>query len=177
MLPRTTKSGKYVYWGDATNYYEWEFRTRLPVLGTRDNYYYQDTIAKIVEGLRGDAFVVAQEVGLGELAGDDGIDQLITSMRSMVFPLTTHEAKELFRLYCKTRGPLARQVGESMTRFISRRKHCWRLLQELGSETEFSEWGTVRTCYLAWLVLTRQNARWHKLRSRTNVASTRWHTR
>ena len=28
-----TKAGTYIYWGDATNFYEWEFRTRLSVLG------------------------------------------------------------------------------------------------------------------------------------------------
>ena len=54
-----TKSGKYACWGDATSYYEWEFRTRLSILGSKEDIY-QDTVAKIVEGLRGDAFVVAQ---------------------------------------------------------------------------------------------------------------------
>ncbi len=43
-----TKSGKYVYWGDATKYHEWECRTRLSVLSTGDDYY-QDTVTKIVE--------------------------------------------------------------------------------------------------------------------------------
>ena len=86
-----------MYWGNATSYYEWEFRTRLSILGTKEDFY-QDTVAKIVEGLRGDAFVVAQEVGLGELASTDGIDTFVASMFAMVFPLTTHEAKELFRL-------------------------------------------------------------------------------
>ena len=43
-----TKSGKYVYWGEATSYYEWEFRTRLSVMGTKEELY-QDTVAKIVE--------------------------------------------------------------------------------------------------------------------------------
>ena len=33
-----TKSGKYVYWGDATNYYEWEFRTQLAVMSTKDDF-------------------------------------------------------------------------------------------------------------------------------------------
>ena len=133
-----TKSGKYVYWGDATNDYEWELRTWLSVLGTREDFY-QDTATKIVEGLRGYAFGVAQEVGLGELASLDGIDQLVAALRAMVFPLTTHEAKELFRLYCRTRGPLARQVVESMTQYISRRTRCWKLLQELDPEIELSE--------------------------------------
>ncbi len=43
-----TKSGKYVYWGDATSYYEWEFRTQLSVMGTKEKFR-QDTVANIVE--------------------------------------------------------------------------------------------------------------------------------
>eukprot|EP00974_Lingulodinium_polyedra_P046752 4479829-Lingulodinium_polyedra.AAC.1 len=57
----------------------------------------------------------------------------------MVFPLTTHEAKELFRLYCKVRGPLARQLGESMTQYVSRRKRCWKFLKELDPAIELSD--------------------------------------
>ncbi len=158
-----TKSGKYVYWGDATSYYEWEFRTRLSILGTKDDFGH-DTVVKIVEGLRGDAFVVAQEVGLGELVATDGIDQLVAAMRAIVLPLTTHEAKELFRVYCKTRGPLARQVGENMTPFISGRKRCWKLLKELDPEIELSE-GHRADMLLDLAGLEKLNARWHKRRS------------
>ena len=39
---------------------------------------------KVLEGLRGDAYLVA-----------DGIDQLITSLKKMIFPLQALEAKEL----------------------------------------------------------------------------------
>ena len=123
-----------MYWGDATSYYEWEFRTRLSVMGTKEDFYH-DTVAKILEGLRGDAFVLAQEGGLGKLAAT----QLVAAMRAMVFPVTTHEAKELVRLCCTTRGTLARQVGESMTQYISRRNRCWKLLKELDPEIELSE--------------------------------------
>eukprot|EP00973_Karenia_brevis_P025040 3451321-Karenia_brevis.AAC.1 len=44
-----------------------------------------------------------------------------------------HEAKELFRQYCKASGSLSRQNGESMMQYISRRKRCWNLLKELDS--------------------------------------------
>ena len=39
---------------------------------------------KVLEGLRGDAYLVA-----------DGIDQLITALKKMIFPLQALEAKEL----------------------------------------------------------------------------------
>lgn len=54
-------------------------------------------------------------------------------------PMTTHEAKELFRQYCKPSGSLSRQVGESMHQYISRRRRCWKLLSELDSELVLSE--------------------------------------
>ena len=85
---------------------------------------YAEAISKVVEGLQGDAFTVAKEGGLKSLwqigsAGDDsddpvpsGVDALIEAMRSSVFPLTTHEAKELFRQYCKPSGALSRQNGD-----------------------------------------------------------------
>ena len=133
-----TKAGTFIYNGDAVSFYEWEFRTKSKVLGKKDKEY-QDCVGKIIEGLRGDAFVVAQELGLRELSHDDGIDSLIKAMRAMVFPLTTHEAKELFRLFTKTRGPLSRQQGESMTQYVSRRKRCWKLLKELDPDIELSE--------------------------------------
>ena len=141
-----TKTGSYVYYGNASNYHEWEFRTKLRMQGKKDNDYIE-AASKVVDGLRGDAFVIAQELGLSELwkgpreeaiaqqetdGGEEaemletetvsGIDKLIKAMRAMVFPYTTHEAKELFRQYCRTSGALSRQNGESMMQYISRRK-------------------------------------------------------
>ena len=58
-----TKSGSYVYSGDATNYHEWEFRTKLRMKG-KNAEQYPEAVSKIMEGLRGDAFIIAQEVGL-----------------------------------------------------------------------------------------------------------------
>ena len=160
-----TKGGSYVYWGDASNFHEWEFRTRLRLAGKKSDHYV-DAISKVVEGLRGDAFLVAQEVGLeqlwskeaeaveGSTVGEDdeaasefivrstggvGIDLLIKAMKNSVFPLTTHEAKELFRQYCLPTGSLSRQTGESMQQYISRRRRCWKLLKELDPEIELSE--------------------------------------
>eukprot|EP00973_Karenia_brevis_P027412 3780054-Karenia_brevis.AAC.1 len=62
------------------------------------------------------------------------MDSLIKAMRETVFPYTTHEAKELFRHYCKDSGSLSRQNGESMMQYISRCKRCWALLKELDKD-------------------------------------------
>ena len=63
---KETKSGSFIYWGEAANYHEWEFRTRLRVSQKKLDAYV-DAVNKVVEGLRGDAFIVAQEVGLETL--------------------------------------------------------------------------------------------------------------
>ena len=106
-------------------------------------------MSKIVDGRRGQAFTIAQEVGLERLwcngetrdghLTDAGVDLLIDAMRAAVFPLTTHEAKELFRQYCKPSGSLSRQNGESMHQYIARRRRSWKLLKELDAEIELSE--------------------------------------
>ena len=178
-----TKNGAFIYYGDAALFHEWEFRTRLKVRSkTRDHY--AEAMSKVVDGLRGDAFVVAQGVTLEKLwspgekivappsegthtpfpmtveeMGDyddavqadtasqkseyapqtSGLDLLIMAMKSYVFPLTTHEAKELFRQYCKPSGSLSRQSGESMQQYTARRRRCWKLLKELDNEIELSE--------------------------------------
>eukprot|EP00973_Karenia_brevis_P033350 4600492-Karenia_brevis.AAC.1 len=43
-----TKQGSYVYWGDAGNYHEWEFRTRLRVQGQKGNKYFE-AVTKVVD--------------------------------------------------------------------------------------------------------------------------------
>ena len=113
-----------MYHGDAGSFHEWEFRTQLRVKGKKEEFYVE-AVSKVVDGLRGDAFVVAQEVGLENLwhpgyvdpdTGNSvitpGIDLLIRAIKKAVFPVTTHEAKELFRQYCKPSGVLSRQSGE-----------------------------------------------------------------
>ncbi len=181
-----TRQGALIYRGDPGLFHEWEFRTRLRCQGKSGDGYIE-AVSKVVDGLRGDAFVVAQEVGLDRLwrqgpraeAGDEthpggyeqvpqeeeeerpdpnltrttfdtssigsteekqtGIEALIVAMRKRVFPYTTHEAKELFRNFTKSSGPLSRQQGESMTQYVSRRRRCWKLLQKLDPEIQLSE--------------------------------------
>ena len=149
-----TKSGSYIYHGDAAHFHEWEFRTRLRVkaAGSEPDKY-ADAMSRVVDGLRGESFIIAKEVGLERLwhvGGDDmeeesdtpskpGVDILIDAIRSSVFPLTTYEAKELFRRYCKPTGSLSRQDGESMQQYISRRRRCWKLLQELSPRSRLAK--------------------------------------
>ena len=58
---KDTKQGTYVYKGDGLSYYEWGFRTKLRV-ANKHGEHYTDAVSRIADGLRCDAFTVAQEV-------------------------------------------------------------------------------------------------------------------
>ena len=151
--PLETKSGSYIYHGDAANYHdwEWEFRTLLriklfvdskkepvsspsaaseparpdpdveagisphPRPGRRDDAAPGDDagkdrstlVNKFVEGLRGDAFLIARDLGLETLTQDGGLERLVERIKSHVFPRAQEEAKELFR------------AGQSRRSFVS----------------------------------------------------------
>ena len=103
-----TRTGAYIYYGDAASFHEWEFRTGLRIAGKTGDQYIE-AMSKVCDGLRGDAFVAAQEVGFDNLCAivdgiPQSIDALIQHMRGIVFPLTEHESKELFRQYCRPGG-------------------------------------------------------------------------
>ena len=95
------RTGAYIYYGDAASFHEWEFRTRRCTVGKFGGQHIE-AMSKVCDGLRGDAFVAAQEVGFNNLCEiidgrPCGIDTLINHMRGTVFPLTEHKSKELFR--------------------------------------------------------------------------------
>ena len=74
----------------------------MKAAGEDDNRY-AEQLSKIVDGLQGDAFTTAKDLGLDKLwqAGTEdlgiepGVDMLIKAIKAVVFPLTTYEAKEL----------------------------------------------------------------------------------
>ena len=97
-----------VYRGGASDYHEWEHRTRLRMRNKRGKAY-TDEVFRVVEELQGDAFTTALVLGLEELwkrptdkgkeedgkyipekTFTSGIDKLIAAIRAMVFPDSTH---------------------------------------------------------------------------------------
>ena len=83
--PQVTKSGSYIYHGDAAHFHEWEFRTRLRVkaAGSEPDKY-ADAMSRVVDGLRGESFIIAKEVGLERLwhvGGDDMEEAVETPSR------------------------------------------------------------------------------------------------
>ena len=116
-----TKGGIFVYDGTASRFHEWEFRTRLRWTSTKKEDQ-PKAMNDIVAGLRGEAVLAAMEIGLEELLKEDALDKLMEVMRGIVFPQARAEAKELYKVGHKMKGPLSRQAQEPMVSYISRRR-------------------------------------------------------
>ena len=130
-----TRTGAYIYNGDAASFHEWEFRTRLRTACKSGDQFFE-AMSKVCDGLHGDAFVAAQEVGfdnLCEMVGGRprGVDTLIHHMRGMVSPFTEPESKDFFRQYCRPGGPLSRQNGERTKQYVSLRRRGWTLVVQM----------------------------------------------
>ena len=63
---------------------------------------------------------------------------LVEKIKEHVFPLRSHEARELFRLGQQANGPPSRQSAETIWSFIRRRKRWWIQLKELDPEMAIS---------------------------------------
>ena len=61
-----TRTGAYIYFGDAASFHEWQFRTRLRIAGKTGDQHIE-AMSKVCDGLRSEAFVAAQEVGFDHL--------------------------------------------------------------------------------------------------------------
>ncbi|CAE7946174.1 unnamed protein product [Symbiodinium sp. KB8] len=97
-----------------------------------------EMVQKVVEGLRGEAFELARDIGIEAMTAPGGLKAFIQSLREIVFPRASEEARELFRAGQRP-GALARQTGESMLSYISRRRRWWKLLKTLDPSIELSE--------------------------------------
>ena len=97
-----------------------------------------EMVHKVLEGLRDEAFELARDIGIEALTAPGGLRDFISRMRNVVFPRAAEEARELFRAGQRN-GALARQGGESMLSYVSRRRRWWKLLKSLDSSIELSE--------------------------------------
>ena len=97
-----------------------------------------EMVQKVLEGLREEAFELARDIGVDVLTRPGGLRKFVEKLRDNVFPRASEEARELFKVGQKP-GSLARQNGESMLSYVSRRRRWWKLLQTLDGSIELSE--------------------------------------
>ena len=108
---------------------------------------YVELVTKVMEGLRGDAFLMAKDLGLNALmdAGPPtGLELLVERIKEHVFPLRSHEARELFRLGQQANGPLSRQSAETILSFIGRRNRWWIIPTQMRAELLLETSGLAR---------------------------------
>ena len=67
-----------------------------------------------MESLRGDAFLIARDMGIAALVADQGLRNLVKNVKENVFPRASEEANELFRIGQVRGGIFSRQSSESM---------------------------------------------------------------
>ena len=127
-----TKGGMFIYDGTPSRFYEWQFRTSIR-WSSVDHEDKQKTMSKIIDSLRGEAALVAMDVGMDELMTVDGMDKFVAAMKKHVFPLPRAEAKELYKIGHKVNGVMSRQTGESMMSYVSRRRRWWKMLKSIDS--------------------------------------------
>ena len=96
-------------------------------------------VSQIVEGLRDAVFTVVSDLGKDKLSAKDSVAQIAAALREHAYPLRSIEAKELFHEGSKIYGPLARQRGEPMNMYVSRRRRWWTRLTNLDKEMNTSE--------------------------------------
>ena len=119
-----TKAGTFIYDGSSARYHEWVFRVGMRMACAKDDEKAK-YMSQVVDALRGDAALVAMDLGTEVLLKPDGFQKLSEAMRDNVFPQARAEAKERYRAGHKVRGHLARQHNEPMVSYVSRRRRWW----------------------------------------------------
>ena len=94
---------------------------------------------RLVEGLRGQAFRLAQQVDLATLASEKGAETLLRTLNDNLKPRKAQEARELYAAGSREGGLLSRQSGEPMSSYVSRRRAWWSALQGLDSNLKIPD--------------------------------------
>ena len=94
---------------------------------------------RLLEGLRGSAFKIAQQVNIEELGKKEGHEQLLSLLERSLKPRKDLEARELYAAGSRDGGILSRQPGEAMSSYVMRRRAWWGYLQQLDDSLQVSE--------------------------------------
>ena len=103
--------------GSPSGFLEWEFRTLLQLQSCTDDEERKKLGAQVCEGLTGEAFKCAMDIGLTELGKENGVSRLVARLRSFIFPQQSSEARE------------RNKIGQQKS-YIQGRKRWWHLLTQ-----------------------------------------------
>ena len=76
-----TRGGIPIFNGDPSHFQEWEFRVRAKIAAQADKDHQKAMTIRLIEGLRGEPFKLAQGIGITELQADGGVDNLINNIK------------------------------------------------------------------------------------------------
>ena len=94
---------------------------------------------RLIEGLRGPALRLAQQVDIKTLGSEGGPKALLKVFHETLKPRKTQEARELYSAGAKEGGAMSRQTSEPMSSYVSRRRAWWAALQGLDAELKIPE--------------------------------------
>ena len=94
---------------------------------------------RLVEGLRGQALKMVQQIEPAKLASSEAPEILITLFEKNLTPRREQEARELYAIGARDGGMMSRQHGEPVASYVLRRKTWWRQLQQLDPSMAVSE--------------------------------------
>ena len=94
---------------------------------------------RLLEGLRGQTFRLAQQLDTKKLAEKDGHELLLKTFEQHLKPRKDVEARELYVAGSRDGGIFSRQPGEPMSSYVMRRKAWWHALVQLDSTIMVSE--------------------------------------
>ena len=96
-------------------------------------------MSHILEGLHGDAELIARQLGREVLSKPDGAEKLVLAIEADIRVRRKEIARELFRKGQYPTGELARAPGESMVSYTSRRKRWYQRIRDLDDTIELTD--------------------------------------
>ena len=148
-----TRAGIPIYRGGPVGFEEWKFKIigRVQSIKNQCDVHEPESVRKtenqlvalsamVVEALEDDALRIAMEIGQETLNTKNGVMILIQRIEDAIpYGDKEDDARDLYHLGAKNKGPLTRQKGESMVSYIARRRRWWQKLKSLDSNMNVSE--------------------------------------
>ena len=125
------------YDGSPYDFADWSIRIKARIAAAKADDAKKDSKlielgADILCCLKGDAFRVARDLG-PETATVDGPDKILEVLERDLLIRKKQHAIDLSRLFSKAGGPLARQPGEPIRSYVSRRRRAHERIKELDN--------------------------------------------
>ena len=94
---------------------------------------------RLVEGLRGPALRLVQQLDIQTLGASDGPKRILEVFHVNLKPRKAQEARELYSAGASEGGPMSRQSTESMSSYVARRRAWWAALRSLDDSLKVPE--------------------------------------